>query len=90
MQAVSDEDGTEIIVESTGNGIGNWFYTACMDAIKGKGDFICLFIPWFWMDEYRRYDFPEDFKLTPEEVAYKELYGLDDAQMYWRRKKLKL
>lgn len=88
LQSVSDEPGTEIIVESTGNGIGNWFYQECMNAVQGKGDYICLFIPWFWMKEYRRYDFPEGFKLSEEEQQYKALYDLDDAQMYWRRKKI--
>ena len=88
LQSVSDEDGTEIIVESTGNGIGNWFYQMCMDAVQGKNDYKCLFIPWYWMKEYRRYDFPENFKLSEEEKQYKQLYNLDDAQMYWRRMKI--
>ncbi len=87
IQAVSDEAGTEIFVESTGNGIGNWFYQTCMDAIKGIGDFECVFIPWFWMDEYRR-ELPENFVITPEEQEYKERFKLDDEQIYWRRKKI--
>lgn len=87
LQSVSDEDGTEIFVESTGNGIGNWFYSACMDAVKGKGDYICLFIPWFWMPEYSR-PVPHDFMITPQEQEYKELYNLTDEQIYWRRKKI--
>jgi hypothetical protein len=87
LQAVSDEPGTEVFVESTGNGVGNWFYRTCMDALKGIGDFECVFIPWFWMEEYRR-PVPEDFVITPEEQEYKELYDLDDEQIYWRRKKI--
>lgn len=87
IQAVSDEPGTEIFVESTGNGVGNWFYQTCMNALKGIGDFECVFIPWFLMDEYRR-ELPEDFVITPDEQEYKELYNLDDEQIYWRRKKI--
>ena len=87
LQAVSDEPGTEIIVESTGNGIGNWFYRTCMDALKGIGDYELEFIPWFVMPEYRR-ELPEDFVITPDEQDYKELYNLDDQQIYWRRKKI--
>lgn len=87
LQSVSDEDDTEIFVESTGNGMGNWFYRACMSAIKGEGDYIMIFIPWFWMDEYRR-SVPDDFILTESEEALKETYDLDNEQIYWRRKKI--
>lgn len=87
LQAVSDEPGTEIIVESTGNGVGNWFYRACMDALKGIGDYELEFIPWYIMSEYRR-ELPPDFTITPDEQEYKELYNLDDEQIYWRRKKI--
>jgi len=87
LQAVSDEPGTEIFIESTGNGIGNWFYSTCMDAVHGKGDYEYVFIPWFIMDEYRR-EVPEDFAITPDEQEYKERYNLDDEQIYWRRKKI--
>ncbi len=87
LQSVADEDDTEIFVESTGNGVGNWFYQACMDALAGKGDYILIFIPWFFMDEYRRAT-PEDFLITPEEQQLKETYDLDDQQIYWRRKKI--
>lgn len=87
IQAVSDEAGTEIFAESTGNGIGNWFHRTCMDALKGIGDFECVFIPWFYMDEYRR-ELPDDFTITPEEQEYKERFKLDNEQIYWRRKKI--
>ena len=72
IQAVSDEPGTEIFVESTGNGVGNWFYQTCMNALKGIGDFECVFIPWFLMDEYRR-ELPEDFVITPDEQDRKSV-----------------
>lgn len=88
LQSVSEEDDTEIFIESTGNGMGNWFYRACMEAAKGEGDYILLFIPWFWMDEYRR-PVPEDFFITEQEQAIKDTYGLDDEQIYWRRCKIK-
>lgn len=87
MQCVPDMDGTEIILESTANGMGNMFYDKCMQAMSGKGDYELIFIPWFWMDEYQS-PAPDDFVLTPEEEDYKESYGLSNAQMYWRRKKI--
>ena len=88
LQSVSDEAGTEIFIESTGNGMGNWFYRACMEAAKGEGDYLLLFIPWFWMDEYRR-EVPNDFCITEQEQTIKDTYGLDDEQIYWRRCKIK-
>lgn len=88
LQSVSDEKDTEIFIESTGNGMGNWFYRACMQAAKGEGDYLLLFIPWFWMDEYRR-PLPADFFISESEQSLKDTYGLDDEQIYWRRCKIR-
>jgi len=87
LQSVADMDGTEIILESTANGMGNLFYHMCMDAAKGIGDYILIFIPWFWQREYSR-EPPKDFILSEEEDELKELYFLTDGQIYWRRKKI--
>jgi hypothetical protein len=86
MQIVPDEPDTELIHESTANGM-NWFYKFVMDSLAGLTDFIVIFIPWFWTPEYRR-KLPEDFKLTEEEVALKKRHPLDDEQIYWRRRKI--
>src|SRR5262249_59037905 len=56
LQAVPNEDNTEIILESTANGIGNFFHQAWRDAEAGKNDYIAIFVPWFWQEEYRRSD----------------------------------
>lgn len=87
MQCVPDMDGTEIILESTANGMGNMFYDKCAQAMKGEGDYELIFIPWFWMDEYRK-RLPDDFIITPEEEEYAKSYGLSDEQVYWRRCKI--
>ncbi len=87
LQSVADLPGTEIILESTANGMGNMFHQKCMQALEGKGDYMLVFIPWFWQDEYRR-ETPEDFAPTPEESKLAELYGWDKEQIYWRRKKI--
>lgn len=69
LQSVADIDDTEIILESTANGMSNLFYKGCMEALKGIGDYILVFIPWFWQDEYERE--PDlDFTLTKDELAY--------------------
>ena len=89
LQSVADVPNTEIILESTANGVGNYFHKACMDALSGNNDYILIFIPWFWQDEYRR-KLPDDgsFQLEPEEEQLKKLYNLDDEQLYWRRRKI--
>ena len=84
MKAVPDAEGTEIIVESTAAGVGNLFYELAQKAKHKKGSFELIFVPWFWQDEYRR-KLPENFEMSDEEANYKEVYGLDDEQVYWRR-----
>jgi len=87
LQSVADMPGTEIILESTANGMGNLFYFMCMDAMKGIGDYQLIFVPWFWQKEYYR-EPPKDFMLSEEENELKELYFLTNGQLYWRRKKI--
>jgi len=87
MQTVPDAAGTEIILESTANGIGNMFHQYWQAAESGESEYQAIFIPWYWQDEYLR-EPPADFKLTRDELAYKQTYKLQDAQMYWRRLKI--
>lgn len=88
LQAVSDEEGTEVILESTANGVGNMYYEMCMDALRGEGDYQLVFVPWFWQDEYQK-KVPEGVEFTPEEREYARLYTLSPEQLYWRRIKTK-
>ena len=87
MQAVPDADGTEVIWESTANGVGNFFHEQWKLAEKGLSEFQAIFVPWFWQAEYKK-DLPEDTKLTPEEEELKGQYKLTNEQMYWRRMKV--
>lgn len=87
IQSVPRASGTEIVLESTANGMDEMFYPMVMDAIKGIGDYIAIFIPWFWQDEYRA-EHKDDFKLEDDELEYQKLYGLDLAQIAWRRLKI--
>ena len=87
FQAVSDMEDTEIIHESTANGMNNMFYRKAMDALKNIGEYILIFIPWFWQDEYRT-PTPEDFQMTSDEVDLAKTYNLDPEQIYWRRLKI--
>ena len=87
MQAVPDAPNTEVVLESTANGVGNYFHQQWQKAESGMSDFIAIFVPWFWQEEYRR-QIPEDFILTPKEEELKSLYGLSDEQVSWRRYKI--
>ena len=87
IQAIPDEPGTEIFKESTANGVGNYFHKEWQDAEAGISDYIAIFVPWYWSDEYRK-EVPAGFRLDSEERAYAESYGLDDQQMAWRRNKI--
>lgn len=87
LQAVPDAPGTEVILESTANGVGNFFYDKWKDAEIGRGDFIAIFVPWFWQDEYRKTPAP-GFELAEDELEYAAQYGLNVEQMAWRRNKL--
>lgn len=86
-QIVPREPGTEIIHETTGNGVGNMFYGLWQDAMRGIGDFTAIFAPWMLHEDYRA-PVPEGFMLDPEEAEYAELYACDLQQMVWRRAKI--
>jgi predicted phage terminase large subunit-like protein len=87
LQAVPDMPGTEVILESTSAGAQGLFYNLCVDAQKNRSDYQLIFIPWFWQPEYRKSP-PADFEPTAEEKDYQKEFGLDAAQLYWRRAKI--
>lgn len=86
-QTVPNERGTEIILESTANGVGNLFHGLWQDAIKGKSEYIAIFVPWFWQEEYT-IEPPAGFVLDAEEAEYATCYDLTPGQMFWRRLKI--
>jgi len=51
MQAVPDLD-SEVIVESTANGVGNLFHQMWGDAEAGESSFLAIFLPWWIHEEY--------------------------------------
>lgn len=87
LQAVPDAPGTEIILESTANGVNNYFHHIWKDAEAGRSEFIAVFIPWFWHDDYQK-QLPDQFEPTQEELKLAEQYGLTMEQIYWRRVKI--
>jgi len=94
VQSVALLPGTEVILASTANGPQGEFWRRWQDAIGRIGDYIAIFVPWFWTPEYRRRcDANFELDSTPEdgdlsEVEYAEVYNLDNEQMCWRRYKI--
>lgn len=86
VQAVPSEPGSEVILESTANGVGGEFHERWQQAEAGIGDYQAIFVPWFWQDEYRRD--ASGFTPDEEEMAYGEAHGLDNEQLAWRRAKI--
>ena len=83
--------GTEIILESTGNGLGNAFHEMWQAAERGEGEYIAIFVPWFWQEEYRsplKPGFEES--MSEDDRKYQASYGggLDLEQMQWRANKI--
>lgn len=94
VQGVPDMPGTEIILESTASGASGEFYERWQDAVADRGDYIPIFVPWFWQEEYTR-EAPADFELETEpgdtgmsEKEYAELFNLPNDRMAWRRAKV--
>lgn len=88
MQTVPDEVGTESILESTANGLGNFFHVQWQLAERGESPYIAVFVPWFWQEEYTAKDLPAGFQPTIDEAEYQEQYGLTLNQVAWRRAKI--
>lgn len=80
-------DGTEIILESTANGLGNAFHLMWQEAEASRGEYIAIFVPWMWQEEYRL-PVPADFELDEAEEKYASAHGCDLGQMVWRRAKI--
>lgn len=87
VQAIPDLPGTEIVLESTANGVGGEFHERWQQAEAGVGDYEAIFIPWFWSPEYAR-AVPAGFVLDEEETEYRQAHGLTLEQMVWRRNKV--
>ena len=87
LQAVPDAPDTEVILESTANGLNNYFHQQWKMAEKGESEFIAIFVPWFWQSEYRKKT-PDDFSKSDYEIEIADTYNIDDEQIFWRRRKI--
>jgi hypothetical protein len=86
-QTVPMVEDSEIILETTGNGIAHLSHQMWTLAMSGQSDFMAVFIPWFVEKGYRR-AVPKGFDLSEDDMAYMEAYDLDEEQMAWRAAKI--
>lgn len=90
-QAVPRRPGSLVVLESTANGVGNWFHDTWRRAEAGQNEYIPMFFPWFEHQEYRashegRADLIDSLgSLDSEERWLKETFDVDDDQLAWRR-----
>jgi hypothetical protein len=75
-----------IVIESTANGMGNYFHDLWTEAKGGGNNFATHLYVW-WEDPANRIvGLPLD-DLTNEERRFKQAWNLDDDQIRWRRAK---
>lgn len=67
LQCVPDEMNTMVVLESTANGVGGYFYDMWMDAVAGKNEYIPIFLSWFTDSEYTR-----PFRTKEEKIEFEK------------------
>lgn len=76
-----------VVVESTANGMGNYFHKLWIRSQKPDSTWTGLFFPWHEEPDYATKP-PDNFKPTRDEKKLKKKYNLTNAQLYWRRVKI--
>jgi len=88
LQAIPTSPETFIIMESTANGVGNFFYEQWMQAEAGESDYIPLFFPWWKHPEYTATFLNMPLvsldPLDEEELVLAKM-GVDYDHLTWRR-----
>jgi len=87
FQGIPNAMGTEVILESTANGIDGEFYRLWKTAEKGLNEYVPIFIPWFLTSEYTL-PAPPEWEMSEEEEQYQSRWNLTRDQMYWRAMKI--
>lgn len=54
LQSIPDQPNTMVVMESTANGVGDYFHEMWQKASRGENEFTPIFLPWFIQPEYTR------------------------------------
>jgi hypothetical protein len=85
-QSVPYKHGTVVILESTANGVGNWFYEEWQRAKRGESQYVPLFFPWYNHMEYSFADTSLTYReLNANERELQSRFSLSQGQLAWRR-----
>lgn len=82
-----------IFLESTANGVGNYFHKQVVGAMKKETEFEFVFYPWHKHPEYTAAFIPEEVRdmyanlgvLSEEEVRIQRQFNLSASRLMWRR-----
>ena len=85
MQAVPRSG--RIVIETTANGIGDYFYNLWKLSHGPGATFKCHFLPWFALKDYSL-KVQDSFAANEEELQIQHAYNLTNEQLNWRRWKI--
>ena len=80
--------GGRVVIESTANGVGNYFHDLWLQAKQGENSYRPHFYEWWWDQGYRLAG-PSLGALTEDERRLRQAHGLDEGQIRWRREKIR-
>lgn len=79
-----------VAVESTANGVGNYFHAEWLRSREGRSDKHAVFVPWYEIDLYRLE--PPDPTAFARSLDKAEMHlwrtGITLDRLYWRRRKM--
>ena len=88
--AIAREPLTLVVLESTANGVGNFFHREWYRSVRGQSDKRAVFVPWYEIEIYQeRVDDPEALwhSLDDYERALWTDHGLTLERIQWYRSK---
>jgi hypothetical protein len=84
--------GTIAVLESTANGVGNWFHEKWQEAESGESEFVPMFFPWYKHSAYRLSNYLHHADLDAEERDLLRMMTAENmsedeamASIAWRR-----
>jgi len=91
LQSVPRTPSTSVFIESTANGVGGLgkeFKDRWDAASKGESEYIPVFFPWFWSDDYKIVG-AKIAELDDYEKYLVDKFGVTEEKLAWRRWKIK-
>ena len=91
MPAIPQSPETFVVLESTGEIVGDWWHQSVHLSLDGEDEYDVVFIPWYLLGEYRRDDLAEtvlDYSPKEQEIvriAQADGVEIGKAEIAWRR-----